>query len=226
MASQIKRLLEQSATEPHAEALRIKRGTCGPPHAADAALSLITACKKMRLYAAALLAATSAIDWDAPGAERATLATLEGYPPPTCVCAAEVAGSVDDVVDALLDPGTHHTWVSRLDESVVLAKDGAELVADADDAQVVYYRFALPFPCWDRQVSAALYCDRTEEGGAKVELRRVSLPPPSKLKKRRRKRRPRGDRVVGWTTAAAERFVLWAPPVCRRVGLSTPSSSH
>ena len=93
------------------------------------------------------------------------------------------------VVDALLDPGTHHTWVSRLDESVVLAKDGAELVADADDAQVVYYRFALPFPCWDRQVSAALYCDRTEGGGARVELRRVSLPPPSE-KPRRRRRKP------------------------------------
>ena len=114
---------------------------------------------------------------------------------------------MDDVVDALLDPGTHHTWVSRLDESVVLAKDGAELVADADDAQVVYYRFALPFPCWDRQVSAALYCDRTEGGGARVELRRVSLPPPSeKPRRRRRKPKKRGDRVVGWTTAAAERF--------------------
>ena len=73
--------------------------------------------------AAALLAVatTSAIDWAAPGAARATLATLEGYPPPTCTCAATLEGSVDDVVDALLDPGTHHTWVSRLDESVVLA---------------------------------------------------------------------------------------------------------
>ena len=164
-----------------------------------------------RRGAAALLAVatttTSAIDWAAPGAARATLATLEGYPPPTCTCAATLEGSVDDVVDALLDPGTHHTWVSRLDESVVLAKDGAELVADADDAQVVYYRFALPFPCWDRQVSAALYCDRTEGGGARVELRRVSLPPPSeKPRRRRRKPKKRGDRVVGWTTAAAERF--------------------
>ena len=167
--------------------------------------------RTMRRVAGALLAVatttTTAIDWAAPGASRATLATLEGYPPPTCTCAATLEGSVDDVVDALLDPGTHHTWVSRLDESVVLAKDGAELVADADDAQVVYYRFALPFPCWDRQVSAALYCDRTEGGGARVELRRVSLPPPSEQpRRRRRKPKKRGDRVVGWTTAAAERF--------------------
>ncbi|CAH0372860.1 unnamed protein product [Pelagomonas calceolata] len=159
------------------------------------------------LLAVATTTTTTAIDWAAPGASRATLATLEGYPPPTCTCAATLEGSVDDVVDALLDPGTHHTWVSRLDESVVLAKDGAELVADADDAQVVYYRFALPFPCWDRQVSAALYCDRTEGGGARVELRRVSLPPPSeKPQSWRRKPKKRGDRVVGWTTAAAERF--------------------
>ena len=183
--------------------------------------------------AAALLAVatTSAIDWAAPGASRATLATLEGYPPPTCTCAATLEGSVDDVVDALLDPGTHHTWVSRLDESVVLAKDGAELVADADDAQVVYYRFALPFPCWDRQVSAALYCDRTEGGGARVELRRVSLPPPSeKPRRRRRKPKKRGDRVVGWTTAAAERFgpvSFLAPSTRRRLCFaSTASSSH
>ena len=175
--------------------------------------------RTMRAAAALLAVATtttSAIDWAAPGASRATLATLEGYPPPTCTCAATLEGSVDDVVDALLDPGTHHAWVSRLDESVVLAKDGADLVADADDAQVVYYRFALPFPCWDRQVSAALYCDRTEGGGARVELRRVSLPPPSEQpRRRRRKPKKRGDRVVGWTTAAAERFVLWAPPVLR-----------
>ena len=87
--------------------------------------------RTMRAAAALLAAATTttAIDWAAPGASRATLATLEGYPPPTCTCAATLEGSVDDVVDALLDPGSHHTWVSRLDESVVLAKDGAELVA-------------------------------------------------------------------------------------------------
>ena len=187
----------------------------------------------MRRVAAALLAVTTttttAIDWAAPGASRATLATLEGYPPPTCTCAATLEGSVDDVVDALLDPGTHHTWVSRLDESVVLAKDGAELVADADDAQVVYYRFALPFPCWDRQVSAALYCDRTEGGGARVELRRVSLPPPSeKPRRRRRKPKKRGDRVVGWTTAAAERFgpvSFLAPSTRRRLCFASTASS-
>lgn len=190
--------------------------------------------RTMRRVTAALLAVattttTTAIDWAAPGASRATLATLEGYPPPTCTCAATLEGSVDDVVDALLDPGTHHTWVSRLDESVVLAKDGAELVADADDAQVVYYRFALPFPCWDRQVSAALYCDRTEGGGARVELRRVSLPPPSeKPRRRRRKPKKRGDRVVGWTTAAAERFgpvSFLAPSTRRRLCFASTASS-
>jgi len=115
----------------------------------------------------------------APYAQRAQIATMAGYPKPSCHCRTILDGSVEDVLDALLDADTHSSWVSRLEESVVITPPDAAATADGGSGErIVYYRFALPFPAWDRQVSAALFCDRFDDGGAIVELRRVGLPPP------------------------------------------------
>ena len=108
-------------------------------------------------------------------ARKAKLTSIDGYPKPTCMCRTTLDGDLEEVLEALLDGESHRHWVSRLEESVVVAPR-TSTVADAPVEELVYYRFALPFPAWDRQVSAALFCDRLGEGRARVELRRVSLP--------------------------------------------------
>ena len=108
-------------------------------------------------------------------ARKAQLMAMDGYPKPSCMCRTTFEGSVEEVLEALLDGESHRDWVSRLEESVLVAPRTSS-VADAPVEQLVYYRFALPFPAWDRQVSAALFCDRDGPDRARVELRRVSLP--------------------------------------------------
>jgi len=130
-------------------------------------------CRRGLAIAIALIHVARGVD-DA-FAKKATLTSIDGYPKPTCMCRTTLDGDLEEVLEALLDGESHRHWVSRLEESVVVAPR-TSTVADAPVEELVYYRFALPFPAWDRQVSAALFCDRLGEGRARVELRRVSLP--------------------------------------------------
>ena len=106
-----------------------------------------------------------------------------GHPAAHVHLRRDARGVRGHAVDALLGPGTHHTWVSLRDESVVLAEGRRRCrSSDADDAQVIA-RATQPF----RQGTARslahrrLLPQRTEGGGARVELRRPC-----------RCRRPRG----------------------------------